>query len=181
MSRAENRARVVGLKAEGKSSRQIAESLGLSYTYVRELLVDPDGAKVRARKARYGGTCLDCGRQTDGSNGPAKAPKRCKQCTPAANAHWTREAIIERIQAWNAIYGRPPSAEDWNPAMARERGREDIARRWEVDGCWPWVTQVQYRFGRWNAAIEAAGFTPRRSGARGPVRPPATPLVEVAA
>jgi hypothetical protein len=45
---------------------------------------------------------------------------------------------------------------------------EARARRFEdADGRWPWMTLVHDRFGSWNDAIEAAGFTPRAHGGGG--------------
>lgn len=90
---------------------------------------------------------------------------------------WDREAIVERVQAWVETYGQPPTAQEWNPAMARARGRHDIAERWEQDGCWPTTTTTQYVFGSWSAAIAAAGFTPRAPGQRGPGIPHAVAKV----
>lgn len=98
---------------------------------------------------------------------------------------WTREAITERIQSWVEFYGRPPSAMEWNPSDAIARGRRDWADRYYTDGCWPNSWTVQEGFGSWNAAIAAAGYTPRKPGGKDPeVRPghplpPAVPLAGV--
>lgn len=41
-------------------------------------------AEDRARKERYRGTCLVCGKPTSGCRGRAKAPKRCPACAKRA-------------------------------------------------------------------------------------------------
>jgi hypothetical protein len=78
------------LRGEGLTYREIAERMGLAESTVSELVSDPDGSKVRERKARYGGTCEVCGGPTDGSYGLAKAPKRCAKCLPRAQHGRTR-------------------------------------------------------------------------------------------
>ncbi len=65
--------------------------------------------------------------------------------------HWTRERIIAAIQEWAERFGHPPASGDW---------------RFGVAPYWPATSTVQNRFGSWNAAISAAGFTPLRSGKR---------------
>jgi hypothetical protein len=42
--------------------------------------------RERQRRRLYAGTCEDCGKLTDGSNGRAKAPKVCAACTIARKA-----------------------------------------------------------------------------------------------
>lgn len=71
----------------------------------------------RANRKRYGGRCEDCGKPTDGSNGHAKAPKKCLKCYNAARRpeHGTksryeggcrcddcRRANAEAQRAWRA-------------------------------------------------------------------------------
>lgn len=126
---------------------------------------------TRLRKARYGKDCLDCGKRTDGSNGPAAAPDYCTRCWNARQVIWTREVIILAIQTFVARYGTPPTAEDWNSHQSRARGRADLADRFTRDGDYPATNVVQYHFDSWNAAIEAAGYEPRPVGHRGPGRP----------
>ena len=91
-TRAESAAEAVALRALGLTHRQIADRMGLSRSYVSELCADPDGLKVLARKASYGGTCEKCGARTFGGNGRARAPKMCLACTTVARAaaHGTR-------------------------------------------------------------------------------------------
>jgi hypothetical protein len=75
---------------------------------------------------------------------------------------WTREAIIRVMQEWNAVYGEPPAAADWNPWQARQYHDEARAVRFETESPrWPSFRVVVDEFGNWNAAIIAAGFEPR--------------------
>lgn len=79
---------------------------------------------------------------------------------------WTQERVIDAICVYAERYGRPPAAADWSPALARAQGRPDRAERFKADGIYPYARTVTERFGSWNAAIEAAGFTPTRRGHR---------------
>lgn len=58
---------------------------------------------------------------------------------------WTRERIIETIQAFAREHGRPPSFSDWKKSGGDEH---------------PSAPTVAYVFDSWSAGIEAAGFTP---------------------
>lgn len=153
------------MRSEGMLLREIAAELGLSLKTVSEWLSDPDGSKRAARRARYAGVCVDCGRPTDGSDGPGKARERCMACY-LAHLHanppvWGRDRIVQCIRVWADEHGGiPPCAEDWNPSFARRRGRLDKAEKFERDGCWPYVNSVQQWFGSWGNAIRAAGFEP---------------------
>ena len=171
-SRRERAAQAQMLRAQGLLQRQIAEVMNVSCSYVSALLCDPDGAQVRARKSRYAGVCCDCGSPTDGSDGAAKAPKRCAPCYRRWQTtdeyreqmtEWTRRRVIAAIQDWADLYGEPPAVPDWNPNRARQTGDEQRAQRFEAGrpGRWPWFTQVVQRFGSWNAGIAMAGFEPR--------------------
>lgn len=68
------------LRAEGLTHGEIGERFGVANQTVHAWLSDPDGAKQRARKDSYRGTCIDCGAPTNGSAGPSKAPQRCQSC-----------------------------------------------------------------------------------------------------
>lgn len=70
---------------------------------------------------------------------------------------WTGAAIISAIQDYAEIYGVPPSAIDWNVAMAREKGYTDRVQRWEEND-WPGTSIVQRVFGSWRGALAEAGF-----------------------
>jgi hypothetical protein len=152
------------MRAQGMSGLAIARELGLSHTFVYDLLNDPDGSKAKARKARYAGVCVDCGAKTAGGEGRRDEP-RCHPCSARKSGieqtKWTREVLIDRIHEWTALYGEPPAMADWSPWQARALGDEARARRFEIDDRWPWFTYVVRAFGSWNGAIEAAGFTPR--------------------
>lgn len=93
----------------------------------------------------------------------------------ATRRRWGREAIIAAMRRWNELHGRPPVARDWNPGAARAGGRDDLAERFEREGCWPHLTTVRDTFGTWNAALQAAGLPTRGVGSRGPEVPPAAP------
>lgn len=180
MTRRERARQAAALRAQGMLYREIAAHLGITTGYAQELVTDPDGSRVRARRDRYRGRCRDCGAPTGVSRGRDKALERCRPCWDRYRTLWTREAIVERIQAWVELYGRTPTATDWNPGMAEAWGRPDIADRFRQDGCWPYTTTVQVRFGSWNDAIRAAGYTPRKPGGREPSsQPPAVPLALV--
>lgn len=78
----------------------------------------------------------------------------------APNGYWTKERILEAIQSWTRLYGKPPSATDWSPAQAKRLGHLEKVKRFE-EGLWPYVNTVSHQFGGWNEAIRAAGFEPR--------------------
>jgi Homing endonuclease associated repeat len=74
--------------------------------------------------------------------------KTCISCHE--HRYWTRERVVEAIQRWAAEHGQPPTASQWmhsgddHPAATGIYGASGV-------------------FDSWNAAIAAAGFTPRRS------------------
>ncbi|MCW3018618.1 MAG: hypothetical protein JWN10_926 [Solirubrobacterales bacterium] len=112
--REERAAKVRKLRDEGLLLREIAERLGMAKSTVRELLVDPDGSQLRARKDSYRGTCRSCGGKTDGSGG-FKAPVECIACIT-----WTEERVVEAMQRWADEHGGlPPRTDDWKTAQAR--------------------------------------------------------------
>jgi hypothetical protein len=166
MTRAEKAAEARRLRDQGLLLREIGARMGLSVSMASDLINDPDGSKVRARKASYGGRCDTCGRRTDGSNGRAKAPTRCAPCEHANPRHryWTRELVIDAIREFARLYGRPPAATDWNPAHARNLGHPEKIDRFYDDACWPSSVTVLHIFDSWNTAITAAGHTPRKTG-----------------
>jgi hypothetical protein len=150
----ENVALARRMREEGKVLREIGEHLGVRRSTVDTWLKDPDGKLTRARKDSYAQPCVDCGGPTSGSEGRRETP-RCQRC---ANIHcaaetqvWTRAAIVLAIQEWAAAYGQPPAIADWSRA----------ARYEQADGQWPSYQSAVRRWGSWNAAIAAAGFTPR--------------------
>lgn len=139
------RARVcVELREQGWSLQSIAEHLG----------VHPSTVSTALRHARDSATCTGCGRLT--MRGPG-----VEQCWSCQNTLWPRDRIIQAIRDWHELEGAVPRAWEWAPASARRKGKPEAAARFERDGCWPSMVSVVQRFGSWNAAVEAAGFTPR--------------------
>lgn len=129
--------------------------------YVSDLLYDPTGEKMRARKKSYAGVCKTCGAPTDGSNGKSNAPEYCKKHSNRAHFMiWTESKIIAAIHEWHNIYGRPPIATDWNKQVEGSPGQYCRGPRttWAGKRRWPPLGTVQARFGSWANAIEAAGF-----------------------
>jgi HNH endonuclease len=130
-----------------------------------DLLNDPYGEKARVRKGTY--TCARCGeeRAYDGGLNP---PVHCIKCEPIVRAEDHRERVIAAIQLWDAMYGRPPTAADWNTGQwSRMKPEEErhAAVRWSARR-WPPTSSVQAAFGSWNAAIAAAGYEPMQTGHR---------------
>ena len=78
---------------------------------------------------------------------------------------YTPDEIIDAMRRWAARYGEPPTTADWEPARARRLGAGWRAERFEA-GEWPSARMVRGRFGTFNAAIHAAGLTPRRAPSR---------------
>jgi len=79
---------------------------------------------------------------------------------------WSRDEIIEAVQRWADEHdGRPPSYQEWDPAMAKRRGRPDMADEF-YGGVWPPASVACRRTGgSWNELVAAAGFDPRAPGA----------------
>lgn len=67
---------------------------------------------------------------------------------PREEAYRSEQDYIDAIQRWAREHGEPPRMADWRPAV----------------GDYPSTSAVEERFGSWNAAIRAAGFTPRPPG-----------------
>lgn len=140
------------LRSEGLKYREIAERMGLSTTYVHDLVIDPTGEKVRARKASYGGTCEACGAATNGSDGRANAPTLCKACTAQRQhdeRYWTAKRIIAWIQAYVAKEGKVPPATILVTTTA-SFGTQCVQREFGPGG--------------WRKAVRLAGFEPIRNG-----------------
>lgn len=66
-----------------------------------------------------------------------------------------RRGMIGAIRDWTALHGAPPSVHDW-----------DLGRFRQPDRQWPSAANVLRYFRTWNAAIHAAGLTPRAPGRR---------------
>lgn len=132
MTRAERYAQCKALRDQGLLLREIGERLGIATSTVFDVLSDPTGEKVRARKDSYRGVCDTCGRPTDGSAGASKAPKRCLDCIM-----WSREALLAWVDGWADAHGGVP------PRLSDFSGAYRAARR---------------HFGSWNGLLLAAGF-----------------------
>lgn len=142
--RAQLLAEISELEAEGMTtSREIGARLGLSPQTIRNARSDPDDSKRSRRRERYQGQCVDCG-VTTFSDGTSRPSQRCGPCSVEANRIWDRGSIIETIQEFARIHGRPPLSTEW---LRRGVLEPQI-----------YVFTVQSVFGSWANAIEAAGF-----------------------
>ena len=138
-------------ESESLSIAQIAARLGRSEATVKGYFYDPTGEKAKAVKARYQGSCRQCGAPTQARGGKGDAYAYCKNCHPGAiKARWTRELVLEAMRAWRDRYGRAPSSYDWSRTHARGRGPEALARL--RDGGWPSPGTVSDLFGTWAQA-----------------------------
>lgn len=100
--RAERAAEVARLAAEGLTGRQIAARMGISRSYAYDLLTDPEGGAVRARKGRQGGVCEVCGAATSyGTGGPAR---RCHRHGSPRSAELQRERALPRYRRIVDLY-----------------------------------------------------------------------------
>ncbi len=110
------------------------------------------------KRVLYGQPCLDCGTRTSGTAG-LKAEPLCPGCSTARRNTRYREWVIESLREWDRLFGRPPTARDWNQSQARAQAATWLVKRHEATGReWPSATGVQHAFGSWNAAIKVAGF-----------------------
>ncbi len=168
---AENVALAQQLRAEGLTYREIGERFGVNVHTASDWVNDPAGRQLRARKDRHAKPCVDCGTQTSGGEVRTEEP-RCHPCAVVKSGAeakvWTRSAIILAIGEWAAQYGEPPAVPDWSPFAARhqlhDEERAQRCERAKAAGEHPSYQTVIREFGSWNAAIEAAGFTPRAVG-----------------
>lgn len=71
---------------------------------------------------------------------------------------WTKEEIIEALQAFNSRYDRPPGQLDFNPSKARDKGQHTRADNYALDGDYPHSDTVANHFGSWNKGLQAAGL-----------------------
>lgn len=165
MTRLEKAELARSLRDQGLTHKEIGSRMGISRSYAAELVDDPSGIKVRARKDSYRGTCRFCGAKTTGCNGPDLAPTHCirPECVSRAQRVWTRERIIAEIQRYASEYGRPPLADDW--LLARDGYPPKSA-------VYASSNRQLAPFASWADAIEAAGFPRPLPGKRlGDTRP----------
>lgn len=137
----------------------LADLLGIAPGPTHIAVVTADGARGYGMLGRHSETAL---RELDvlldyhdATNEDANGRLAHEYQRPVAVAsrqardRWTREAIVDCVQAWHAAWGRPPRAHEWN---ARSAAR------------WPQPDTVRRHFGSWSEAIKAAGYTPDRRG-----------------
>jgi hypothetical protein len=158
-TRAERVAQIQRLERRGLATGEIADRLGLAASTVNIYRADPNGERQRQRRQRYQGACVECGRPTSGSNGPRRAPKRCRSCAGGRRRNWSEQRVLEAIRDWADLTGAPPTLADWSPAHARA-GHEGSALYRSEPGRWPSASTVSARFGSVRAAVEAAGLAP---------------------
>jgi hypothetical protein len=82
-----------------------------------------------------------------------------------AQRAFSRAEIVAAIKRWLATYGECPRMIDWEPARARRLGQQWRADRFK-SGIWPTARMVRCQFRTFNAAIEAAGLSPRPAPTR---------------
>ncbi len=148
------------MRRKGKSLGQIAEALRLSKQTVRCYFADPHGDKLRERKRRYAGECIDCGRPTDGTAGKGRAPERCSNCRQLferERAGWTPELIESLALEWHGKFGRSPRASEWRTRRRLGELVDDPLR-------FPLTATVQDVFGSWNLMLSSAGLPCLRPG-----------------
>jgi transposase len=122
--------------------REIAEEMGVAIQTVHDWLSDPDGSKLKARKQRYAGRCVDCGAPTGGHAGRGdKAPKRCQRCAGRLNREREQERnrerreLVERLWAEGKSFREIGEALGWkgspwnNISQLRSRSGYDLPYR----------------------------------------------------
>jgi len=123
-------ARARELRERGWLLREIAAEMGVVAQTVFAWLDDPDGSKLRARKQRYGGVCVDCDERVRRACQGRRAVVCARSGGRASErARWTRARIIEAIGEFERRYGHAPTASDWNPNQARRMGQHARAPR----------------------------------------------------
>ena len=83
-------------EGESLSIAQIAARLGRSQATVKGYFYDPTGAKAKAVKARYQGSCRQCGAPTQARGGKGDAYTYCKNCHPARSRRAGRGSSCSR-------------------------------------------------------------------------------------
>ena len=153
-------------RQRGWSIAQIAQLLDRAPATVRGYLHDPTGAKAKARKASYAGTCERCGTRTSGADGKRRAPRHCQRCKPQSRARWTRETVRGAHRFWRERFGFIASSVDWSGTHARRRGGAALERYQSAR--WPSQSVIR-RLYRTPAAARADAFAPARTDDSRPV------------
>jgi hypothetical protein len=161
MPRAERYQMIVRLREQGKTFEEIVAITGMAKSSITSVYYDPSGDKTRARKAKYGGSCVDCGARTAYITGGGTA-KRCASCAAKeqgtieyrrgiakiqrkAQRGWLDADVFAAIRSV-AVDGRV--SKDAYDRARDERGRATM----------PSVAGLVYRYGSWRNAVEAAGL-----------------------
>lgn len=135
------------LRANGMLVREVAERIGVPKATVTRWC-NPQfekRARVAARKRRYSKKlkCPNCGKRR--SNTAAL----CRKCYKESQRVWTRDKVIEAIQAWAVKHGHAPTHDEWSRS-----GKDHPATATILSGPYP-------VFSSWSEALIAAGFKPR--------------------
>lgn len=142
------------LWARGYTVSEIAARIHVKFQtakrYVDPVYDEMLREKEKERKKRYAGKCAVCGKPTSYSGRGRIGSQHCAEHAPT-NRIWTREKIIDAIQRWAEIHGRPPTSVDWNAALAKKERGADFPSSGAVYG-------PSSDFACWADAIEAAGF-----------------------
>ncbi len=152
--------------AMGRPLKTLARELGISETTLRRWR-NPEfdeksrvASRTRKQTGTYRGSCVDCGAETSYSGHGTRVSLRCQPCRQAyVKAElkvWTEAAVIDAIQRFAEMHGRPPLATEW----IRGDNVNRFPPRSSVYGQWRSTTP----FPTWSAAIRAAGFEPHKPG-----------------
>ena len=139
------------LRLEGKSYSAIALELEVSASMVyRSLHPDKYGKELERNRIYF--------RNYYRENPSQKVKVECPKCNNKmlvsskicydCRKIWNRETITKAIKEFVSVHNRLPTAKEWQK---------------QSDSAYPSYKSVLNTFGRWNKAIEAAGFTPRTS------------------
>jgi hypothetical protein len=138
------------LRDQGLLLREVAAEMSVAVTTVHGWLSDPDGAKLKARKASYSVRCRDCGGPAYGVGYyPATRCAVCERRRSHAQRHWTRRRVKVALVRWASELGRSPTAEETQMAGTRVP-----------------YSAIQREFGTFNAALSAAKLSVRQPGQR---------------
>lgn len=162
------------MRAAGLLQREIAAALGVSRSYASELLLDPTGAKARARKDALAGSCERCHGPTSGSDGgPSRFCVRCMAIVQHEERYWTKSRVVEALRAAAEILGRTPTISDLQPSpsilahLSPERVEQIRAfrrRAVEIGLRLPSNGTIVVEFGSIGEAVRVAGLAPSPRG-----------------